>query len=155
MARRWLNDVSRREMQRHSHRDADASVRFDRDIMRQCRFIRKFLLKTAPDPASFKPRDMIEMLYMGKELFKLGEDVIYDMMRFYNRNYTPQNCVVSIVGDIDKHEMLKPCRADRCLQFSRLRLSQVDACHECTECFTGRRDLHALIFACGRSSTKN
>lgn len=77
------HDVSRREMQRHSHRDADAAVRFDRDIMRQCRFIRKFLLKTAPDPASFKPRDMIEMLQMGKELFKLGEDVIYDMMRFY------------------------------------------------------------------------
>ncbi len=77
------HDVSRREMQRHSHRDADAAVRFDRDIMRQCRFIRKFLLRTAPDPTSFKPRDMIEMLYMGKELFKLGEDVIYDMMRFY------------------------------------------------------------------------
>ena len=76
-------DVARREMARHSHRDADATVRFDRDIMRQCRFIRKFLLRTAPDPTSFKPRDLLEMLYLGKEAMKLGEDVIYDTMRFY------------------------------------------------------------------------
>jgi hypothetical protein len=76
-------DASRREMARLSPRDADAKVRFDRDIMRQCRFIRKFLLRTAPDPTSFKPRDLMDMLDMGKELLKLGEDVIYDMMRLY------------------------------------------------------------------------
>ena len=76
-------DVSRREMARLSPRDADAKVRFDRDIMRQSRFIRNFLLRTAPDPTSFKPRDLMEMFAMGKELFKLGEDVIYDMMRLY------------------------------------------------------------------------
>jgi len=76
-------DVSRREMARLSPRDADAKLRFDRDIMRQSRFIRNFLLRTAPDPTSFKPRDLMEMFAMGKELFKLGEDVIYDMMRLY------------------------------------------------------------------------
>jgi phytoene dehydrogenase-like protein len=77
------HDISRREMMRHSHRDADAAVRFDRDIMRQCRYIRKFLLRTAPDPASFKPRDITEMVYMAKEVLKLSEDVVYDMLRFY------------------------------------------------------------------------
>jgi phytoene dehydrogenase-like protein len=76
-------DTARREVARHSLRDADATVRYDRDIMRQCRYIRKFLLRMAPDPASFKPRDLLEMLYMGKEVMKLGEDVIYDMLRFY------------------------------------------------------------------------
>ncbi len=76
-------DLSRREVARHSQRDADATVRYDRDIMRQCRFIRRFLLRTVPDPTSFKPRDLLEMMYMGKEAMKLGEDVIYDMMRFY------------------------------------------------------------------------
>jgi phytoene dehydrogenase-like protein len=81
-------DLSRREVARHSPRDADATVRYDRDIMRQCRFIRQFLLRTAPDPASFKPRDLLEMLYMGKEAMKLGEDVIYDMMRFYTMSIT-------------------------------------------------------------------
>jgi len=51
--------------------------------MRQCRLIRKLLLRTPPDPTSFKPRDLFELLYMGKEVMNLGEDVIYDTMRFY------------------------------------------------------------------------
>ncbi|MEJ8569162.1 phytoene desaturase family protein [Elongatibacter sediminis] len=76
-------DVSRREIARHSERDADAVVRYHRDIMRQCRFIRQFLLRTAPDPTSFRPSDIREMIYLGKEFAKLGEDVIYDLMRFY------------------------------------------------------------------------
>ncbi|NNL95503.1 MAG: NAD(P)/FAD-dependent oxidoreductase, partial [Xanthomonadales bacterium] len=77
------HDVSRREMARHSHRDADADVRYWRDIMRQCRFIRQFLLRTAPDPASFKPRDLLELLHIGRKFWGLGENVIYDTMRFY------------------------------------------------------------------------
>ena len=81
-------DLSRREVARHSQRDADATVRYDRDIMRQCRFIRQFLLRTVPDPTSFKPRDLLEMMHMGKEAMKLGEDVIYDMMRFYTMSIT-------------------------------------------------------------------
>ena len=76
-------DITRRDIARHSPRDADASVRFDRDLMRQCRLIRKLLLRTPPDPTSFKPRDLFELLYMGKEVMNLGEDVIYDTMRFY------------------------------------------------------------------------
>ena len=76
-------DVNRRELARHSARDADASVRFDRDIMRQCRFIRKFLLRTAPDPTSFRLRDLRELRHLGREAWQLGEDMLYDMMRFY------------------------------------------------------------------------
>jgi phytoene dehydrogenase-like protein len=81
-------DLSRREVARHSQRDADATVRYDRDIMRQCRFIRQFLLRTVPDPTSFKPRDLLEMIYMGKQAMKLGEDGIYDLMRFYTMSIT-------------------------------------------------------------------
>ncbi|KAA9130535.1 NAD(P)/FAD-dependent oxidoreductase [Marinihelvus fidelis] len=76
-------DASRREYQRHSPRDADALHRYERDVMRQCRFIRQFLLRTAPDPTSFKPRDLLELLHIGRELWALGEDTIYDTMRFY------------------------------------------------------------------------
>jgi len=76
-------DVARREIARHSKRDSDAVVRYHRDIMRQCRFIRKFLLRTAPDPTSFRMRDLREMLFLGKEAAKLGEDGLYEMMRFY------------------------------------------------------------------------
>ena len=79
-------DVARREIARHSKRDSDAVVRYNRDIMRQCRFIRKFLLRTAPDPTSFRMRDIREMLYLGKEASKLGEEGLYEMMRFYTMN---------------------------------------------------------------------
>jgi len=76
-------DVARREIARHSQRDADASDRYERDIMRQCRFIRQFLLRTAPDPTSFKWRDIKELMHLGKEASRLGENALYDMMRFY------------------------------------------------------------------------
>lgn len=76
-------DVSRREMARFSERDADASLRYHADIMRQCRFIRQFLLRTAPDPTSLKPFDIKEMLHLGREFWKLGEDTLGDLIRFY------------------------------------------------------------------------
>jgi phytoene dehydrogenase-like protein len=56
--------------------------------MRQCRFIRKFMLTTAPDPTSFKPRDLLGLMDMGKEAMKMGEDFLYDMMRFYTMSIT-------------------------------------------------------------------
>jgi len=54
--------VRRREIARHSKRDADASIRFDADIMKWCRLIRGFLLRTPPNPSSLKPRDLLEFL---------------------------------------------------------------------------------------------
>jgi phytoene dehydrogenase-like protein len=76
-------DVSRREIERHSQRDAAAMPRFDRDIMRQCRFIRPFLMRTPADPTSFRPRDLMELIHYAKEFSKLSEEVIYDTIRFY------------------------------------------------------------------------
>jgi len=98
-------DVSRREMARLSPRDADAMVRYERDIMRQCRFIRQFLLSTAPDPTSFKPRDMLDMFHMGKELLKLGEEVIYDMMRFYTMS------ISEFLDEYFEHPLIKGAMA--------------------------------------------
>ena len=76
-------DVSRREVARHSLRDAHATERFDRDVMRQAKFIRQFLLRTPPDPTSFRPRDLLELLFTARAALNLGEDLIYDTMRFY------------------------------------------------------------------------
>jgi phytoene dehydrogenase-like protein len=79
----WDKDVKRRDMARHSPRDADAYLRYSRDTMRQSRLIRSLLLRTPPDPSSFKWRDMREMMHVGKEFAKLGEAGIYDTLRFY------------------------------------------------------------------------
>lgn len=77
------HDVQRREIARHSPRDADAYQRYSTDMMRQCRFIRPLLLRTPPDPTSFRARDLREMLFLGREFGKLSEQVIYDTIRFY------------------------------------------------------------------------
>ena len=79
----WHHDAGRREIERFSKRDANAYERFSRDVMRQCKFIKPLLLRTPPDPASFKPRDLMEMLYLGKKLHALGEERILDTIRFY------------------------------------------------------------------------
>ena len=76
-------DVRRREIARHSRRDADASIRFDADLMKWCRLIRGFLLRTPPDPASFKPRDVMEFAYLLKSFYSLTENQIYQFIRFF------------------------------------------------------------------------
>jgi phytoene dehydrogenase-like protein len=76
-------DVKRREIARFNKRDADAYLRYSRDTMRQCRFIRGMLMRTPPDPTSFKPRDLRELAYLGRQFAKLGEEVIHDTIRFY------------------------------------------------------------------------
>ena len=78
------HDVKRREIARHSKRDADAYHRFSRDVTRQCRFIRDFLLRTPPDPTSFRPRDIYELLYTMKKFLNLGERTMYETIRFYS-----------------------------------------------------------------------
>ncbi len=47
-----------REIARHSVRDANAYERYHTDVTKQTRLIRPFLLRTPPDPTSFKLRDI-------------------------------------------------------------------------------------------------
>jgi phytoene dehydrogenase-like protein len=77
------HEVSYREYARFSQADADASERYSADVMRQCRFIRDFLLSTPPDPTSFKPRDLRELAHLGGKFFEMGEQRMYDTIRFW------------------------------------------------------------------------
>ena len=77
------NQVRRREIARHSKRDADAVIRFDADLMKWCRLIRGMLLRTPPDPASFKPRDAMEFAFLLKKFYDLSEDQLYEFIRFF------------------------------------------------------------------------
>lgn len=77
------HDANRREFARHSPRDAEAYDRYARDILRQCRFIRPLLMRTPPDPTSFKPRDLNELAFLGRKFFGLTETERYDMIRFW------------------------------------------------------------------------
>ena len=77
------HDAMRREIARHSRRDAEAYDRYVTDMLRHCRFIKPLLLREPPDPTSFKPRDLQELLFLGKHFHKLGEARMYDTMRFF------------------------------------------------------------------------
>lgn len=73
----------RREIARHSKRDADAYNRYAADVSRQTQLIRPLLLRTPPDPASFRPRDVMELIHLLKTFWDLGEEVLYDTIRFW------------------------------------------------------------------------
>lgn len=77
------HDANRREFARFSTRDAEAYDRYSRDVLRHCRFIRPFLMRTPPDPASFRPRDVGELAFIGRKFFDLGEAQMCDMVRFW------------------------------------------------------------------------
>jgi len=76
-------EVRRREIARHSKRDADAVIRFDADLMKWCRLIRGFLLRTPANPVSFKWRDMMEFAALLKRFYSLSESQIYEFIRFF------------------------------------------------------------------------
>ena len=71
------------ELKRHSPRDADAMHRFQADLTRYAHLIRKTLMRTPPDPTSFRPRDIKELLFFAKQFWGLGEKEIYEYVRFF------------------------------------------------------------------------
>src|SRR6202789_1610986 len=77
------HDALRREISRHSKRDAESYDRYVRDVLRQCKFIKPLLMREPPDPTSFKPRDLKELLYLGQRFHRLGEERMYDTLRFW------------------------------------------------------------------------
>ncbi|MFO1467471.1 MAG: NAD(P)/FAD-dependent oxidoreductase [Steroidobacteraceae bacterium] len=77
------HDAFRREIARHSKRDAEAYGRYSRDVMRQCKFIKPLLMREPPDPTSFRPRDIQELLFLGRRFQAMGEKRMYDTLRFW------------------------------------------------------------------------
>jgi phytoene dehydrogenase-like protein len=75
--------VRRREIARHSKRDADAAIRFDADLMKWCRLIRGMLMRTPPDPTSFRLRDGLEFAHLLKRFHSLSESQLYEFIRFF------------------------------------------------------------------------
>ena len=72
-----------REMARFSRHDADSYERYSSDTMRQCRLIRDFLLTTPPDPTSFRPKDIKDLMTIGNKFLDMGEERMYETIRFW------------------------------------------------------------------------
>ncbi|MDG1439022.1 MAG: NAD(P)/FAD-dependent oxidoreductase [Emcibacteraceae bacterium] len=77
------HEVMRREIRRHSPVDVDAYDRYYHQMAKWCRFIRPLLLRTPPDPTSFKLRDLDELKFLGKKFLGLGQKDLHDFMKFF------------------------------------------------------------------------
>ena len=77
------HDANRREFARHSRRDAEAYDIYARDILRFCRFIRPMLMRTPADPVRLRPRDLSELLWLGKQMGALSARQKAQMVRFW------------------------------------------------------------------------
>ena len=71
------------QLRQRSPHDADAMFRFQTDLGRYAQLIRKTLLRTPPDPTSFQPRDIKELLWLAKQFWSLGEKELYEYIRFF------------------------------------------------------------------------
>ena len=77
------HDALRREIRRFSWRDADNYERYAQAVLRQCRFIRPLLLRTPPDPVALRPRDVGELLFLGRRFHDLGRREMGEAIRFW------------------------------------------------------------------------
>lgn len=77
------HDPHLREYARYSKKDAEAYERYSRDVTRQCRFIQPLLMRTAPDPFSFKPRDVQELLFLARKFGDYSAHDLAQTMRFW------------------------------------------------------------------------
>ena len=75
--------AKKRELERFSVKDSESYSRYSRDILKQCRFIQPLLMRTAPDPASFKFRDLSEMLFLLRKVNDLTASELADTVRFW------------------------------------------------------------------------
>ncbi len=71
------------QLRQRSPHDADAMFRFQTDLGRYAQLIRKTLLRTPPDPTSFRLRDIKELLWLAKQFWSLGEKELYEYIRFF------------------------------------------------------------------------
>src|SRR5688572_13384886 len=87
----WADpDLTRREIYRHSPRDAEASVEYGRLMYHMAKSVKPFLGMTPPDPTSLSPGDLKGMLGLGRHLRSLGTEkfqALYKLMTMSSADY--------------------------------------------------------------------
>ncbi len=87
----WADpDETRRELSRHSPRDAEAAVGFGRLMQHMAMAVRPILGMIPPDPASLAPSDLKGLLQLGKHFRQLGAEqvhALYKLMTMSSADY--------------------------------------------------------------------
>jgi phytoene dehydrogenase-like protein len=75
---RWGDAArTRREIARFSARDADIYAEFGQAMGKLARFARHIINDPAPDPASLDPRQLVQMLKLGRAMREFDDDLRY------------------------------------------------------------------------------
>jgi phytoene dehydrogenase-like protein len=77
------HDDTRRELLRHSKKDADAYDEYGQLMFHMARAVKPIISMVPPDPASLSPRDLMGMLKLGKHMRGLGAvkfNALYKLM---------------------------------------------------------------------------
>ncbi len=79
---RWADhDATRRELYRHSPRDAEAYDEFGRLMFHMGYAVKPILSMTPPDPTSLNPNDWLELARLGRHLRDLGEEHFFALFK--------------------------------------------------------------------------
>jgi phytoene dehydrogenase-like protein len=75
------HDLTRREIYRHSPRDAEAYDEYSRLMARTAKAIKPLISLVPPDPTSFSPRDLTGLLRLGRYAAGLSEKELYGIAK--------------------------------------------------------------------------
>ena len=75
------HDRNRRELYRHSPKDAEAYDEFGRLMHHMAMAVRPILGTIPPDPLSLDPRELLAMAKLGKQFRDLGEDRLHQLYK--------------------------------------------------------------------------
>jgi len=84
------HDQSRRELYRHSPKDADAYDEYGLLMQHMAQAVRPILAMLPPDPTSMSPRDLMGMLKFGKHMRSLGAqkfNALHKLMTMSSADY--------------------------------------------------------------------
>src|SRR5204862_1266196 len=83
-------DLTRRELCRHSARDAEASVAYGRLMVQMAQAVKPLLGMMPPDPTSLRPGDLKGLLKLGRHLRSLGREqfhALYKLLTMSSADY--------------------------------------------------------------------
>jgi len=73
------HDQNRRELARHSLRDAEAYDDFGRLMHLMSRAVKPLLRMTPPDPSSLQPRDLLDLVRLGRHFRGMGREQFHTL----------------------------------------------------------------------------
>jgi phytoene dehydrogenase-like protein len=80
------HNLTRRELYRHSPRDAEAYEEYSRVMVRAAKAVKPIISMLPPDPSSLHPRDLMGLLKVGQYAASLSEKELYTIAKLITQS---------------------------------------------------------------------